>query len=211
MPGKRKYTRKPKVSKAIKKYVKSNNKKLGETKYVIISNNATVFNPVRSSTNMDSAYPIPQGSGIGDREGLKISPSSLTFTFTLYKGITTDASVRFLVIRFNDNLSAISTNTLFDSINDGNVNYVNNFMSNNKSVRRRFDVLYDKTYTVDDAKTNQMNITAKIKVNAKPINFAGTSGTGNAYGQIYYTWLSDNALATSPSIFYTLQARYKDL
>lgn len=207
----RRRNRKPKVSKAVKKYVKDATKELGETKYDVASNIATAYNPLRSSTSMEIAFPISQGSGIDQREGLKITPTSLTFNWTCYKATSADTLVRFVVIRMTDSVSAITTNTLFESINDGNVNYINNFFANTKSVRHRFEVLHNSMYVLDDARQNVINKTISVKVSAKPISFATSSGTGEAYGQVYYAWLSDNPLLTAPSIYYTVQARYKDL
>lgn len=207
----RRRNRKPKVSKAVKKYVKDATKDIGETKYNVTSNIATAYNPIRSSTTMELAFPISQGSGINQREGLKINPTSLTFNWTCYKAASADTIVRFIVIRMTDAVSAITTNTLVESINDGNVNYVNSFFANTKSVRHRFEVLHNSIYVLDDAKQNVINKSISVKVSAKPISFATSSGTGEAYGQIYFAWISDNPLLTAPSIYYSVQARYKDV
>lgn len=66
-------------------------------------------------------------------------------------------------------------------------------------------------FLLDDAKQNGVHIEYNVKVNTKPILYETDVAASPATGHIFMLLISDNALATAPTITYDIVGRYRDL
>jgi len=203
-----KKTRKPRVSKAVKKYVKAVNKNLGETKETYV---ASAWAPDYNAVSSPQIFDIAQGLTVGTRIGDKIMPHSLQFRFTAWRG-NTDTTLRFIVFRWND-LSAGPTTTasFLESATAGTSNFINAPFLLNTADRKRIQVLHDSSYILDDGKQNGVKKIINVRVNTKPIKFSTTAVGGNMYNAIKYLFMSDVAPINAPSVNLHVIGRYKDV
>lgn len=210
MPYKRRnYKRKPRVSKAVKKYVKQSQKSLGETHYILQNTSLT---PNYSSVNALKLYDMNQGTNVDERVGLKVEPSTLQFRFTAYRG-NTDAHLRLVVFRWTGaaTSSNISSTLVLESSLAGLNGYVNAPFLLEKNARKSFEVLHDSCYLLDDAKQNGIKKVINIKVNSRPIYYDTGSIGGVIKNPIQYFFISDTNLTNAPTVEITTIQKYKDL
>lgn len=203
-----KKTKKPKVTKAVKKYVKTQTRKLGEIKHI---NSSSSIAPIFSSIAAIRLSGMAEGTGFGQRIGEKITPRNLTFNFTLYRGLT-DCHVRLIIFRWLEQTSVSGTNSILESGNDGTANYINAMYKLLPQDRRRFNILYDRSFLLDDAKQNGLKRSIKLNLlKGKNIFFDGTTATSNARNPIQFVVLSDVALSNAPTMLYHYAFRYHDV
>lgn len=211
MPYKRKrtYKRKPRVSKAVKKYVKRVNSNAGETKYVITNLNA--IGPDNLAAIATKAYDIAGGTDQNNRIGNKIEPTSLQIRWSAYRGLT-DCMLRLIVFRWTGTSTTTNINLglVLEQGALGSVNYINAPYLQEKQSRKSFQILHDSTYLLDDAKQNGIKRITNIKV-SKSIYYDTALAGGFMKNGIQYAWITDTSPANTPLVQATVIQRYKDI
>ena len=197
-------------NKFVKDYVSQRLNAMGERKYFWKSTDGTPEAPSYSSTTVNGLFRIGDGTGVNERIGKKISPTSLEVHLNAYRG-SFDSMLRVIFVRWNVAAPALSTVSVLEGTNDGNSNFITAPYVLDKSKRKRFSVLYDKTVLLDDAKQNGAHLKFNVKVNAKPILYEGDLLSSTATGQIFMIMLTDNSLGNAPSVYYDIVGRYRDL
>lgn len=197
------------VSKAVKSYVRRVNKGLGETKY--LSNTTTAYDPIYSNTTCTECYSCAEGTGDNERVGLKIQPTSLQIRVTGYRGLS-DSTVRLIVFRYNDRVNSppVSDSVLISTLGT-TTNYINSPYQLSKINRKRFSVLLDKRFVLDDGKQNHFSRVFNVKVSGRPIYFNDGTFDSERKNGIYYVLISDVALINTPLINIVTVEKYKDL
>lgn len=198
------------IKKTIKKAVKDQLKTLGETKFELFGTGGVGIAALHSTTTMIPAYDIAQGVDVDQRVGNKITPTGMTIRFSAYRG-NADSTLRLLVVRWKPEYVFINTGLILESGDSGNTNYINAPYETDKINRKRFEVLHDSCYVLDDGKQNHICKEINVKVNGRPVIYSGAAAGAIRANEIHFVWISDSALATAPSVFYTCHARYKDL
>lgn len=201
--------RKRKPNKTVRKYVDNKMRQIGERKYIWHTTGGTPINPIYSSTNMTQAYSCIKGTGENERVGEKIQPTSIEVRYSAYRG-NADSLLRFLVVRVLDVTAGYTTNDVLSATHVNSLNYITAPYQLGRASRKKFQVLHDETVLLDDAKQNNVHRHFYVKVAKKSSVVYNSTGTNEA-GQIYFGWISDNALATAPSLTYDIVARYRDL
>lgn len=197
------------VSKAVKSYVRRVNKGLGETKY--LTNTTTAYDPIYSSTTSTECFSCAEGTGDNQRIGKKIQPSSLQIRVTGYRGLT-DSTVRLIVFRYNDRLNSPPiSDSILELGFSGSTNYINAPYQLSKINRKRFSVLLDKRFVLDDGKQNHFSRVFNVKVSGRPLYFNDGTFDSERKNGIYYFLISDVALINTPLLNIVTIERYKDI
>lgn len=202
--------RKPRtVTKAVKRYVKNANRRQGELKY--LTQAGTYLPSYASGVASTPLYNMPEGTGENERIGLKIRPTSFNMRFTAYRGLT-DCFLRLVVFRSTDNTVGPVNNSfvLNDLGTSGTSNYIN---EPRKMVKagRLFQILYDRTWLLDDAKQNGIKKDINIKTSGSPVHYTNPAITNTRKGEIYWFFMTDTSIANQPSIRYITKASYRDV
>lgn len=205
-----KLKKKQQPTKATKRYVKKELAALGERKYTWLSTDGTPLQPIYTSATVNPLYRIADGTGESQRIGQKIQPTSLEVSFNMYRG-NADSQVRVIFLRWNNSAAVLSATSVLEAANNGNLNFITAPFDLDKSRRKRFTVLSDKMFLLDDARQNGIHTKYNVKVNSKPILYETTSLSSPATGNIFMLIISDNVLATAPNVTYDIVGRYRDL
>lgn len=202
--------RKNRNIKSIKKEVKAQLSTLGETKHIVFGTGGVGIPAQNLNTSMVSCYENAQGLDTDDRVGDKTQPTSVKIKFTAYRG-NTDSTLRLIAVRFKISTAILLTDSILYNSDVGTTNYINAPFKIDKADRQRFEVLHDSCYVLDDGKQNHICKEINIKVNSKPVLYEGPALADKRVNDIFFVWISDSALASAPSVFYTAIARYKDI
>lgn len=200
--------KKPRVSKAVKTYVKTANKNQGETKFHVVTG---TLQPLWSTVAWSPTYLVSQGVTNIQRNGAQIEPMMLQLDFNAARGLA-DSVLRVLVFRWKLDSSVINTSSVFGP----EVTFSTSFPSLSPVTydppdRKRFEVLLDRKIILDDGKQNVVNRTYKINLRRRKITFSDATALSTRNNGIYIAWISDNPLASAPTVEFTTRATYKDL
>lgn len=202
-----KSTKSAPVDKSIQRYVKNAVKQDGETKRYSYSE--TAISPTRDSTTESGVFQIAQGTTSSERIGSQISPMYLKIDFTAYRGLA-DCHLRLVVFRWKLESTVISTSSLFDSGIMGTDIAVIAPYTQDRAARSRFEILYDETYLLDDAKQNGIKHSINVNLKRRKLNYTGVTATAGRTNGIYYRFFTDNVLASTPLVNAFIQTAYKD-
>jgi len=201
--------RKPTVSKAVKKYVKKQTKKLGEVKYMAatqVSYSATYASGIACTPLYDNV----EGVGTNQRIGKIIQPTSAQIRFSAYRG-NTDCHLRLVAFRYRDNVATINNNFVLDNIGSAlTVNYINNPLTINKAYKLH-EVLYDKTWILDDGLQNGLHKVVNLKTASRTVKYTSNTAGQNRKDEIYYFFMSDVPSGNEPLINIVTVSKYRDV
>lgn len=146
---------------------------------------------------------IPQGDGASQRIGRQVKAVSLSghFNITLNASVNQDV-VRIVVVSLRDG-TVPGITTIMDSAT------VNSFYNLNNT--RVFEVLCDKSYSIDANYKGLIHVRFHCKLNHK-IQWAKDDSTTPQYGNIYMFSMGTtaNASGVPTTIDYNLRLRYVD-
>lgn len=188
-----------------------------ETKHHDYVNLAIV--PSRVSTfTAEGLSQIPQQAAVANnitREGDIANPISLDLDMTINVGLT-DGLVRCLLVRYTEKSSNAPLNQLglyIDPVAASNtIGYVNNPYLFDKVVRGRFDVLWDKVYTMDN-NHDSVHVRKHFKLNktkAKRLEYNGASAVDGT-NQLCLYFITDASIANASNISLVSRLIFKDL
>ena len=187
--------------KAVKKIVDSRI----ETKNI---DNGLLFTIQNTWTVSDviPTWPVNSTAASG-RLGDQITPMSLSGRYYLYNGGDTPGNtVRIVIVRWKQtNSSDPITNAKIFATTSG-TNAVNSTYLTADQGRHKFDVLYDKTFSLGSTKNIVGRFSIKLK---KKLNFATTSG-GPITGNLHWLVCSDSGGVTDPVYTAFHRLTYKD-
>lgn len=191
-----------------KAYVKTAVNKIGERKFRLDTYNA--LTPYFSSTAAYPMFDVAEGTGEDDRIGNQIRPTSMQIRFSAYRGLA-DSVLRLVVFRWKERDTTKTTSAILDQTSIGATNYINAPLLLEAGNRKRFDILYDKTFILDDGKQNTIHRIVNVKVNAKKVDYTAAAVTQNRTNEIYWGFIADVALASAPSVYVQAIGHYRDL
>lgn len=195
-----------KTAKKIHKEVINEIRKAGETK--IYTTVATAANVTFSGTISNSLTIPVKGDAYNQRTGIQISPLSLNLKGQIIVGGTTNI-VRLVLFRWKDN-TATAVPVVADLITAGYTvaSYAPLFTYIWGPKRKKFSVLWDRTFAVDQGKqVVYFNKTIKLKGTQVFNPGAVTDGTS----QLFLMSISDDGAVSYPSLEYSHKFLYKDL
>lgn len=198
------------IKHCVDKQIDKKLKKLSEPKYHLHGTaGATAINPTFAlPATINPLVLMAQGNGPADRVGNVITPTSLQFRMTAYRGAT-DCTIRVIFFRFKELGYARLGTAILDDTDDGTANIVNAPYVLEKASRKRFQILYDKRWLLDDAKQNGIVVYDNVKMSQNISYDGGTSGANQQNG-IYYMVISDCSLLNAPDVRFTMLTRYRD-
>lgn len=208
--SKRKSTRKSDqpIPKSVKAYVQRAIKQDAEHKYLI---NVINDNPYNADQACFCLANLAQGTGASQYLGQKISPTSLEFRFSCYKGLT-DCLLRVIIFRAKDELdpTLVVNSRIYQAGQFGGAAAPLQVMRLLKAERDQFEILHDKMYIMDDGKQNGVGIHGMLKLAKKDIMYSGTTINSLSSNNIYLCLQGDTALANAPVFKGVFHLRYTD-
>lgn len=224
MPSKyaKKKSKAPKVSKAVKKYVKKAVKHVGETKHVEKAQLA--WQPIDATGFIGRVSDTTQGTTDQNRIGDQIQPVSIELGFFMWTDTSNPVfpvydsynQCRVILFQWHEDdafnspiQSDILLYSYYQNIANVDIQMVSPY---NWDQRHLFTVLYDNTYTIrPDVVGYPEQVLFKehisIPVSRKIFyNAGGVSGSNN----IYIMVVTDSTTPAHPNIQYLTQLRFKD-
>lgn len=207
--AKRRPPRKKPVTKAVKRYVRKANLRQGEVKY--ITNEGTYSATYSSAVPSTPLYNMIAGDGVGERNALKVRPTNVNIRFTAYRGLT-DCHLRLVVFRYTDNVTGpVNNNFVLDTLGTaGTSNWINAPRIIAKG-NRMTEILYDRSWLLDDGRQNGIKKNINIKTGGKPVYYTVNTSTGVRKNEIYYFFMTDTSLANQPLLDFITISRYRDV
>lgn len=185
---------------------------LAETKFKIVTTGATPYQPYNTFVAGISPYDMAQNLTENSRIGNVIQPTSLTINFTAYRGLS-DCHLRVLVFRYNDRVSTgtLGPGNVLDSTNSGNLCVINAQKNPVRSVAKQSNILFDRTYILDDATQNGVSRKIVLNLMAQKILYEATGTGGVMNKDIVVNFFADTTLVNAPNVTYDMVARFKDI
>lgn len=177
-------------------------------------NSEKKFYDINASSNVDyngqlfHLTPVPAGTGVSDRTGVKIAARSLYIRTNVYSNNAIDSTFMRIII-FYDKFNTGSAPVISDIINT--VGSTHATTSPLRLARgTRYEILYDKVMTSskNSSIANARNIYLKLY---RKINYTNTLGTDEYANQLYMLAVSNISGASSPpSLVYSSRFGYMD-
>lgn len=215
----------PKGKPTVKKLVAKQNRKYiakvalkavmrqAEGKYKDIRISTTAGSAQTNSWYQEDLGQIARGDSDSDRDGDKITPRSIQMRLRL---LFADAYnvVRVMVLRCTDTVGGLSSTLPFSP---GTIFQHNSTTEDalyspfNHDYRSRFNVLYDRLFTLSTNRNDGLvNIVKRIKLSKKNIEYNG-SNTADGRNRLILLVMSDSAAVSHPSVEGWVRLNYKDL
>lgn len=207
MPRYSKRSRRPRTYKPKKRFVRRKRifRKKVESKYI----DAAAYNAVVVDTGNAISIPFApaQGDDFNARQGREIIARGLQLRGTItMASAATVSTVRLILVQ--DKWNSGTATTLADFNNDTTINSMRILSPN---LFRRYKILMDKTYSMDDSKKQIQNINIYKKFYTK-IRFTGTAA--NSYGSNAMFLLATSSETTAggvaPTLVLNTRSRYTE-
>lgn len=215
-PGKR-FLKKNKLTPQARNEVKSIIRRGLETKYVDSYQGYSNINwnpQVNRLTYSTNNGEIIQGDAQGQRDGNRIKLYSLNMRISAYLAPLTTAYVnaghtmRVIIFRWNRDFNVTAPTTSLLLQNPGSVvqyTYAVTSQFNWDNMKQKaFKVLFDKRYTVTDAKSIADNLSIKLGTYVDYTTGTNASGTGHIY---MYVFCDDPTFAGTPVVKFQFESR----
>lgn len=208
-PGKRRrITRKARVSRPVKTYVKKAITATKESNYFPYAVNGTELN--YDGQLIAELSTVPQGDDISSREGDRIEPTSFILRGSLQNMATTTVA-RLVLVQWRPDSSQEPLDSISDCIQNSTLSYgvYGNYVPD-KRQRMKFKVLWDRTFVNTTGATQIIPFNVMVtKFANKYINYGDSVTTAKSH--LYLLGYSNVAVASSgPTIIAQGRLRWKE-